>query len=278
MTNTWMGPDSSKLLEAYDRHNKGVLGQLRQRLLTRGLSLHMPTTPQRVVDVGGGEGYQAINLARQGHDVVLLDPDPKMLAAAEQRLQAEAESVRSRVELVLGFGEQGVDLLGEGRFDLVCCHGILMYVDDPVALLNSVVALARPAGLLSVLGLNREASAMRPGLAGRWTDAIGALATGLDAGGNNLDNRPDKRSDVELLLTAADAAVLDWYGIRVFSDNLGDTPPGLDFEELAELEWLVGAQDPYRSIARLFHIVARRGSVVGGQHAKVPWTGCAAQG
>jgi hypothetical protein len=51
-----------------------------------------------------------------------------------------------------------------------------------------------------------------------------------------------------------------WYGVRVFTDHLGyddDLTPD-DFATVCELEWRAGERDPYRSVARLFHLVAAR--------------------
>jgi SAM-dependent methyltransferase len=253
----WMGPNAGALADAYARHNDGVRGQVRQALLTRAIELHAPAGPQRVVDVGGGEGHQAIALARRGHRVVLLDPDPRMLRAAAARLEEEAPAVRDRVELVLGYGEQAAGSVGAGAFDIVCCHGILMYVDDPAALLASVAALARPGGLLSVVGLNRAALAMRPALSARWGDAVRAMTQEVDPGGNTLECRADDRAGVERMLATTGAEVIGWYGIRVFSDHLPDeSVSGLG--DLLELEWLAGCRGPYRDVARLFHILATR--------------------
>lgn len=259
--NSWM-ENSAALVEAYARHNAGVLGTLRQRLLARALAIHLPPWPQRVVDVGGGEGHQAIGLARAGHHVVLLDPDPAMLAAAGRRLREETPEVRGRVELVRGYGEDASALVGPAAFDLVCCHGILMYLREPETLLRALTGLVAPGGLLSVLAVNADAIAMRAALEGRWADARTALETGTDGGGRNLAHRADTVEEIQALLTSAGMSVLDWYGLRAFSDHLGDTEPGPDFEELCELEWAAGTRDPYRRIARLFHVVARRPAAV----------------
>src|SRR5690606_40718717 len=77
----------------------------------------------RVLDVGGGDGRDAIPLAMAGHQVTILDPAPSWLEAARQR--AEQTGVRERVRVVDG----SLDLLSAvgGGYDLVLCHFILHY-------------------------------------------------------------------------------------------------------------------------------------------------------
>ena len=132
---------ASELADAYCRS----AGTVRFELVTRALLKHLPPAPQRIVDVGGGFGRQAIMLARAGHSVVIVDPDPNMLAIARDALSIEPPEVVERVMLVSGDGATAEKLVGTD-FDMACCHSVLMYQDDPVPLLRSVTALVRKNG------------------------------------------------------------------------------------------------------------------------------------
>lgn len=259
--NTWKA-NSAGLTSAYARHSESLLGALRQALLSRGLSAHLPAGPQRIIDVGGGAGQQAIELARAGHQVVLLDPDPGMLELAQHALTAETRQVEARVSLVTGSGESATSLVGTG-FDVVCCHGVLMYLDEPTALLRELVALARPGGLISILAKNADGIAMRSGLAGRWTEALAALRTGVEVNDHYVSSRTDSVAGLTSTLAQSDAWVQCWYGLRVFTDHLGEVPVGPDFDDIVELEWAAGMRDPYRRMARLFHLIAHRDAGAG---------------
>lgn len=71
------------------RYNKsdGILRQIvRHKLVDRGLAEHLPDPPALIADVGGGAGQQALPLSRRGYEVTIIDPSPKMLAEARQRL------------------------------------------------------------------------------------------------------------------------------------------------------------------------------------------------
>jgi S-adenosylmethionine-dependent methyltransferase len=66
----------------------GWLGQLgnvrnvvRQEIISRQLDKHLPEPPARVLDVGAGQGTQSIRLARVGHRVLAMEPDPEMPAS-----------------------------------------------------------------------------------------------------------------------------------------------------------------------------------------------------
>lgn len=54
-------------------------------LTMRALAEHLPPAPARVADVGGGVGRYAIELARRGYDVTLLDIADECLAFARQK-------------------------------------------------------------------------------------------------------------------------------------------------------------------------------------------------
>src|SRR5690349_5752815 len=99
MINSWATDD---LAAAYARHTGGLRGALRHALVSRALLAHLPATPQRLIDVGGGAGHQAITLARAGHHVTVLDPDKAMLDKAAAALDNEPDTVADRVVLHAG--------------------------------------------------------------------------------------------------------------------------------------------------------------------------------
>jgi S-adenosylmethionine-dependent methyltransferase len=51
--------------------------------------------------------------------------------------------------------------------------------------------------------------------------------------------------------------------VRVFTDHLGDRMPGEDLPEVLDLEWEAGRREPYRSVARLVHLVGRKKPIQG---------------
>ena len=231
-------------------------GAVRQALVSRALLAHLPQEPQRILDVGGGAGDQAIALARLGHQVTILDVDEAMLDLARKALARESARVGDRVTLAVGSGEDASLAVG-GGFDATCCHGVLMYVESPGPLLAELARVTRPGGLLSILTKNSAALAMRPGLEGRWSDAIAMFEQPSQIGNLGVRSRGDRMEDLVEVLRAGGAVLESWYGVRVFTDHLGDAPVGADFDRIVDAEWLAGQQDPYRAVGRLIHLLAR---------------------
>ena len=214
----------------------------------------------RVLDVGMGQGTQALRLARAGHQVTGVEQDAKMIAVAREALAAEPEGIRGRVRLVEGDGrDTGVHFL-PGSFDVVLCHGVLMYVEEPDALLAGLARMLAQGGLLSLLVRNADALAMRPGLYGDWTSALAAFDTAAYTNRLGLDVRADRLSTLTATLAGIGAPLHAWYGVRVFTDTAADGVAAPDdVGTLLAVEERAGRTDPYRQVAALLHLCGVRG-------------------
>ncbi|MFB7501390.1 class I SAM-dependent methyltransferase [Streptomyces sp. NPDC056161] len=214
----------------------------------------------RVLDVGMGQGTQALRLARVGHQVTGVEQDARMITAARQALMAEPEGIRERVRIVQGDGQDtGVHFL-PGSFDVVLCHGVLMYVADPDPLVAGLARVLAPGGLLSLLVRNGDALAMRPGLAGDWSGALAAFDSTAYTNRLGLQVRADRLEALTTTLAGIGAPLHAWYGVRVFTDQAADdaeAPAGL--EALLAAEERAGRTDPYRGVAALLHLCGVRG-------------------
>ncbi|MFF4149836.1 class I SAM-dependent methyltransferase [Streptomyces sp. NPDC001651] len=214
----------------------------------------------RVLDVGMGQGTQALRLARAGHQVTGVERDATMISAARARLAGEPEGIRERVRLVQSDGrDTGVHFL-PGSFDVVLCHGVLMYVDEPDPLLAGLARMLAPGGLLSLLVRNGGALALRPGLAGDWETALAAFDTSAYRNRLGLDVRADRLSDLTATLAGIGAPLHTWYGVRVCTDTAADGAEiPEDLETLLAVEERAGKTDPYRGVAALLHLCGVRG-------------------
>ncbi|MFZ3594151.1 class I SAM-dependent methyltransferase [Streptomyces sp. BH104] len=245
----------------------GLRNVVRQELVARQLdeqlAARFPVGQRlRVLDVGMGQGTQALRLARAGHKVTGVEQDPEMVAVAGRALAAEPAGVRDRVRLVQGNGmDTGVHFL-PGSFDVVLCHGVLMYVEDPDALLAGLARMLAPGGLLSLVVRNGDALAMRPGLAGDWIGALGAFESTKYTNRLGLDVRADRLDALTETLAGIGAPLHSWYGVRVFTDQAADgavAPEHGELQTLLAAEEKAGRSDPYRRVAALLHLCGVRG-------------------
>ncbi len=208
-----------------------------------------------------GQGTQALRLARAGHSVTGLESDLRMLAAARQALGVEPEGIRERVRLIEGDGrETGVHFL-PGSFDVVLCHGVLMYVQEPDGLLAGLARVLAPGGLLSLLVRNADALAMRPARAGDFGAAHAAFDTVTYTNRLGLTVRADRLESLTATLAGIAAPLHAWYGVRVFTDDVGNDealPAPQDLERIIAAEDRAGRTEPYRRVAALLHLCGVR--------------------
>ena len=244
------------------RAGLGTLRQVvRQELVARQLAEHLPAPPARILDVGCGQGTQLLRLARQGHQLTGLDSSAALLADLDAALAAEAPGTRDRVRIVRGDALSAAARLAPETFDVVLCHGVLMYVPDPMPLLGELARLVAADGILSLLVRNGNGLALRPGLLGDWATAQRAFEDTAYDNRIGVTARADRLEELAALLGGRRLALRAWYGVRIFTDTAASDAAVPGEQELAALlacEERAGATDPYRRVAALTHVIAER--------------------
>ncbi|MEQ4722770.1 methyltransferase domain-containing protein [Nonomuraea sp. B19D2] len=227
---------------------------VRQDLVTRQLAEHLPKSPCHVLDVGSGQGTQALRMAARGHHVIALDASRDLLRLLEAGIQPGMA-----VRTVQAEAERLGELFEPGSFDVVLCHGLLMYFDDPGPLLADLARLLTSGGMLSLLVRNGDALAMRPGLMGAWPEALRAFEGDHYVNRLGVQARADRLGELTRRLAVHGLKVREWYGVRVFCDAVPDDEPVPDdLEELLAAEERAGRTDPYRRVAALTHLICEK--------------------
>ena len=237
-------------------------GSLRSDLAFANLQdfLSLQAKPSlRALDLGCGTGANAVRLARLGIHVTLLDSSTAMLDIAKRAAQ-EAE-VKDKIALQLGDVIQLADLFPTRSFDVILCHNILEYCDDPGAVLRGAArALRDSSALLSVLVRNQAGDVLKAAIqAGDLAAAENSLTAewGHESlyGGSVRLFTPDS---LRATLTEASLTAIAERGVRVLSDYL---PPRVsrstDYQRIFALERKLASRPEFAAISRYTHCLAR---------------------
>jgi S-adenosylmethionine-dependent methyltransferase len=93
----------------------------------------------------------AVRLARLGVHVTLLDSSPEMLDLANRA--AREAGLRGSIALQEGDASQAANLFCGECFDVILCHNVLEFVEDPRAVLRSASQVMRDG---QIVELERE--------------------------------------------------------------------------------------------------------------------------
>jgi S-adenosylmethionine-dependent methyltransferase len=241
-------------------------GRLRLDLAFANLEQFLPQATRSLLalDLGCGTGAIAVRLARLGLHVTLLDSSPAMLDIAESA--AREAGVTERIALKHGDATEFENLIPAKSFDVILCHNILEYVDDPCAVLRSVArALRDPSSVISILVRNQAGEVLKAAIQN------GDLATAeqnltAEWGHESLLGgrvRLFSAESLQAMMVQASLAVTAERGVRVLSDYL---PPRVsrnnEYERIFELECKLGRRPEFTAVARYTHCLAHRGGPV----------------
>jgi S-adenosylmethionine-dependent methyltransferase len=238
-------------------------GRLRLDLALSNLQEFLPQREANnslsALDLGCGTGAAAVRLAHLGFHVTLLDSSPAMLELA-QRAVLDA-GMTDKIALKPGDAAQLASLFPSGSFDLILCHNLLEYVDDPGAVLCGAARAMRSSAILSVLVRNQAGEVIKAAIqAGDLAAAKGGLTAewgqeSLYGGRVRLFTSDNLRN----MLKATSFEIIAERGVRVIADYL---PPQVsrsdEYERILELERRLGSRMEFASAARYIHFLARR--------------------
>ncbi|MER5808627.1 methyltransferase [Streptomyces sp. NPDC002033] len=213
-----------------------------------------------VLDTGGGTGKFAVPVAHLGHRVTVVDPSPNALFGLERRV-SEA-GVADLVRGVQGDAQGLLDVVEREAYDVVICHGVLEYVDDPAEGVANAVAALRPGGVLSLLGAGLGGAVLARALAGHFTEARTALTDPAGRWGSG-DPVPRRFTAEQLseLVGGAGLEVGAVHGVRIFADLvpgvLVDTEPGA-VEALLRLEEAAAELPAFHAVATQLHVLGEK--------------------
>jgi S-adenosylmethionine-dependent methyltransferase len=248
-------------MEQWIKENNLPWMKLKTDLGLSNLRKHLPGKCLRVLDAGGGNGYDALPLAREGHRIDLVDYSEAMLTAA--RIDAEREGLQETIRFhqaeIMELGR----LFPQPVFDAVVCHNVLQFVGDVPNLLSVLSRALMPGGVLSLISPNRHSLPYRKAF----------LEKDLDEALRQIGSRNDRNmifntemteysfEEIQGMLPAAGLEYVAHYGIRCFADYWGDNEAKLRpeiWEKITKLESALTDKEPYNLLARFWQIIARK--------------------
>lgn len=219
----------------------------------------------RGLDLGCGTGATAVRLARLGIHMTLLDSSSAMLDIAKRA--ARETGVDGKIALIQGDAAQVANQFPAGSFDVVLCHNILEYVDDPNSVLSAAAKVLQSDStrILSVLVRNWAGEVFKAGVK---SGDLGAAERNLTTmwGQESLfcgRVRLFTLDSLQVMAEGASLAVAAERGVRVISDYL---PPQIsrreEYQRIFELERKLGSRPEFVPVARYIQVIARhsRGS------------------
>lgn len=228
-------------------------GRLRHQMLLHYLSaiIHSPQS-YRVLDAGGGTGMMSLEFAQAGHDVTLCDGSDEVLHIAKQRLAVTANASIEQTDILsLDYPE---------HFDVILCHAVLEWVQQPMMIVDKLFTQLRKGGRLSLTFFNRDAALFNNAIWGNF-DYIDA---GLKARNQVRLNPHNAQRPSELIQYIKDKypqfIIEHKAGIRCFHDYLQDRTKQVDeYDKILQLEMKYGATEPYMWLGKYFHLIIKKG-------------------
>jgi len=241
-------------------------GRLRSDLAFAHLQDFLPLPqsgrPLLGLDLGGGTGAAVVRLVRLGIHVTLVDSSPTMLEIA--KLAAREAGLDGEIALKLGDAAQVANLFPAGSFDIVLCHNILEYVDDPNAVLSAAARVMRSdsswTGILSILVRNRAGEVLKAGITAGDLEAAERNLTAA-WGNESLFGGRARLFTLDGLQAMTKGASLDVAaerGVRVISDYLApQISRREEYDRIFELERKLGSRPEFSAVARYIQVIAR---------------------
>lgn len=128
--------DEGRYAQHADAYPYSLLTQMTLRLTER----HQNRSRRRVLDLGAGEGADAIRMARLGYRVTAVE----ISGVGVEKIQRYADEANVNLEIVQA------DLntyQAAGKFDIILCNGVLQYIQHKKPVIEGMQEVTRPGGI-----------------------------------------------------------------------------------------------------------------------------------
>lgn len=243
----------------------GLKGEIRLAVLRRDIFEYVYEMSQKlgrplyILDVGAGLAQIAIELAAQGHDVVINDISGNMLDKAKASAEhAQASDNISWYVCPYQALEQQFSANNTSKFDLILCHALLEWLAEPADVMDFFNRHLTDTGALSLCFYNPASFDYRNLIMGNF-NLLDKTDYKADNKKSLTPNHPVAKQEVESWLQQHHYQTIISSGLRVFHDYAPLKRGGHnDPEAVIRMELRYSQQEPYKWLGRYLHILAAR--------------------
>ena len=203
----------------------------------------------RILDFGAGFCITADHYAGF-HDVIALEPNDEM------RLFC----VKNNPYVLVDKGIDHLMTMEDDSFDLVICHNVLEYTTDKAKILDQLVRVTKPKGILSIVKHNLYGRVMASAVLS--DDPKMALSLLNQEDENSMFGKRDVYSNEWLIkLLEEKMDLVDTYAIRTFfglSSNNDIKYTGDWYQSMLELETKACSIDEYKKVSFFNHLIFKK--------------------
>lgn len=243
----------------------GLKGDIRLAVLRRDIFEYVAAQsyvlgrPLRILDVGAGLAQIAIELAAQGHSLVINDISANMLDKA--KVSAEHAQASNNIRWYMSPYQQLDDHFSADKiekFDLILCHALLEWLAEPADIMDFFNRHLTDTGALSLCFYNPASFDYRNLIMGNF-NLLDKTDYKADNKKSLTPNHPVAKQEVESWLQQHHYQVIVSSGLRVFHDYAPLKRGGHnDPEAVIRMELRYSQQEPYKWLGRYLHILAAR--------------------
>lgn len=241
----------------------GLKGEIRLAVLRRDIFEYSAKMSEilgrrlRILDVGAGLAQISIELAAQGHTLVINDISANML----EKAKASAAQINEDLDItwyVCPYQELEDTLNKDAKFDLILSHALLEWLAEPAMVMDFFDRQLTDHGAISLCFYNPASFDYRNLIMGNFN-----LLDNTDYKADNkkslTPNHPVAKEEVESWLVAHHYQTVLTSGLRVFHDYAplkrgGHNNP----EDVIRMELRYSQLAPYKWLGRYLHIMATR--------------------
>lgn len=225
---------------------------------TNGKNMAAVSRKLRILDAGGGQGQFSLRFAQAGHRLVICDISIEMLKLAQE--EAGRLGVQEQVEFV-HCAIQDLPLhLTCTDFDVVLCHAVMEWMQEPKQLLPLLLKYLVPQGYLSLTYYNLNSLVYKNLLRTNFKKIIQQDFGGTR--GSLTPINPMAPATVDSWLRELPVDVISRSGIRVFHDYIfNEANREREPNNLMALELQFSTEEPFLSLGRYIHVLATKKTI-----------------